>query len=238
MGSCSTVIPSTPALPLFPRTRRSARFRFSRSHTSSISSAADAGRSDTWVVVRASVPSGAAPRASPVLSAAKARLNWLFCRLARMRCTSYFPLLTVRAFGPTPTMPSADFCAAVSASPDALSPAVETRRRPPAISSTAVRTRPPNLRSASLMDLGFAVFCPLARRSPLVFGSCPSARAFAPRFLQTPRRRDALAVRYPSPPSGWGRTFTSKLSNMRGVQKKGPVRLSEPALVVLLTSNS
>ena len=119
-----------------------------------------------------------------------------------------------------PPMPSADFCAAVSASPDALSPAVGTRRRPPAISSTAVRTRPPNLRSASLMDLGFAVSCPLARRSRLVSGFCSSARAFAPRFLQTPRRRDALAVRYPSPPSGWERTCTPKLSNMRGVQEK------------------
>src|SRR5207245_6414323 len=37
---------------------------------------------------------------------------------------------------------------------------------------------------------------------------CPSARIFAPRFLQTPPHGDALALRYPSPPSGWGRTCT------------------------------
>ena len=30
------------------------------------------------------------------------------------------------------------------------------------------------------------------------------------RFFQTPPRGDALAVRYPSPPSGWERTFTPK----------------------------
>lgn len=117
-------------------------------------------------------------------------------------------------------MPSADFCAALVAPHGTISPAVGTRRRPPAISSTAVRTQPPNLRSAPLMEMRFAVSCPLARRSRLVSGSCSSARAFAPRFLQTPPHDDALAVRYPSPPSGWERTCTSKLSSMRGVQEK------------------
>ncbi|MDQ1404809.1 MAG: hypothetical protein QOG55_438, partial [Acidobacteriaceae bacterium] len=43
---------------------------------------------------------------------------------------------------------------------------------------------------------------------------------FAPRFLQTPPRGDALALRYPSPPSGWDGTFTRKLPNMRGVQEE------------------
>src|SRR5258705_2995175 len=50
--------------------------------------------------------------------------------------------------------------------------------------------------------------------------SCPSARIFAPRFLQTPPRGDALALRYPSPPSGWDGTFTPQLPNMHGVQAK------------------
>ena len=99
-------------------------------------------------------------------------------------------------------------------------PIVETRHRPPAISSTAFHAQPPNLRLASLMDMGFAVCCQLARRGRLVFDSCPSARVFAPRFLRTPPRGDALAACYPSPPSGWERTFTSKLSNMRGVQQR------------------
>ena len=37
--------------------------------------------------------------------------------------------------------------------------------------------------------------------------SCPSARTFAPRFLQTPPRDDALALPYPSPPPRWERDF-------------------------------
>ncbi len=47
--------------------------------------------------------------------------------------------------------------------------------------STAFRAQPPNLRLAPLMDMGFAVNCPLAQRSRLISGSCPSARAFAVR---------------------------------------------------------
>src|SRR5258705_2988741 len=61
-----------------------------------------------------------------------------------------------------------------------------TQSRSPGVSSTAFFALPPDLRSAYLMDMGFAVSCPLARRSRLVSGSCPSTRAFAPRFLQTP----------------------------------------------------
>src|SRR5262249_43599283 len=55
----------------------------------------------------------------------------------------------------------------------------------------------------SLMDMRFAVICQLARHPMPLSGSCSSARAFAPRFFQTLRRRIALALRYPSPPSGW-----------------------------------
>src|SRR5690606_27990784 len=40
-------------------------------------------------------------------------------------------------------------------------------------------------------------------RDSLLSGSCPSAHAFAPRFLQTPPHDDALALHFPSPPSGW-----------------------------------
>ncbi len=42
---------------------------------------------------------------------------------------------------------------------------------------------------------GFAITGPLARHSRLVSGFCSSARTFAPRFLQTPPRGDALALR-------------------------------------------
>ena len=66
----------------------------------------------------------------------------------------------------------------------------------PEISSIAFHAQPPNLRFASLIDMGFAIIGPLARRSRLRFDSCTLARAFAPRFLQTPPHDDALALRY------------------------------------------
>ena len=36
-------------------------------------------------------------------------------------------------------------------------------------------------------------------RTRSLLAVCPSVRIFAPRFLQTPPRGDALALRYPSP---------------------------------------
>jgi hypothetical protein len=66
----------------------------------------------------------------------------------------------------------------------------------PEISSIAFHAQPPNLRFASLIDMGLATIGPLARRSGLRSGSCTWARVFAPRFLQTPPRGDALALRY------------------------------------------
>ena len=71
-----------------------------------------------------------------------------------------------------------------------------TCSRSPAISSTAFHAQPPDLRFASLIDMGFAAIGPLAQRSRLRSGSCTLARVFAPRFLQTPPRSDALALRY------------------------------------------
>ena len=67
--------------------------------------------------------------------------------------------------------------------------------RSPEVSSAAFRAQPSDLRFALLMDMGFAVSCPLAPRSRLESGSCTSAHAFAPRFLQTPPHDDALALR-------------------------------------------
>ncbi len=92
-------------------------------------------------------------------------------------------------------MPSADFCHAVRTPCDALNHDSVIHGRSPEVSSTAFRAQPPDLRFASLMDMDFAVNCPLAQRSRLKSGSCPSARAFAPRFLQTPPHDDALALR-------------------------------------------
>ncbi len=62
------------------------------------------------------------------------------------------------------TTPAADFCCRIRVNYSTLSPESETCNRSPAISSTAFDTRPPNLPPASLMDMGFAIICPLARR--------------------------------------------------------------------------
>src|SRR5262250_89349 len=61
-----------------------------------------------------------------------------------------------------------------------------TQSRSPGVSSAAFRAQSPNLRFAPLMDMAFALRCPLGQCSRLVFGFCPSTRAFARCFLQTP----------------------------------------------------
>ena len=99
-----------------------------------------------------------------------------------------------------------------------------TRRRPPEVIPTAFRARPPDLRSAPLMDVDFAVTCPLVRRSRLRSGSCPSARAFAPRFFQTPPRGDALALRYPFASIRLGRGLSPPNCRSCSAHKAGPSR--------------
>jgi hypothetical protein len=118
--------------------RFSASLRFSRSHTSSIRHSVVAGLSMLRSTASDSVPRSTAIGASPLPSAAKASSSWSFCRLSLTSRDLYSPLLTVWAFvrdvpGPaspavsplsgecpnrvdrllTPTMPVADFCAAV-----------------------------------------------------------------------------------------------------------------------------
>jgi len=61
------------------------------------------------------------------------------------------------------TLPSADFCRPVRIDRSTLSPDSGTNGRPPEVSSTAFRTQPPDLQPVPLMDMGFAVVCPLAR---------------------------------------------------------------------------
>jgi hypothetical protein len=71
------------------------------------------------------------------------------------------------------------------------------------------------------MDMGFTIFCPLApcrrpRYPVLVHRLALLLHASFRLRLAAP----ALALCYPSPPSGWERTFTFKLLNMLGTQKK------------------
>ena len=72
--------------------------------------------------------------------------------------------ITVRAFIRCRTnMPSADFCCEIKAPCDVFSHEFATHSRSPEVSSTAFRAQPPNLQPVPLMDIGFAIICPLAR---------------------------------------------------------------------------
>src|SRR5436190_7296802 len=83
-----------------------------------------------------------------------------------------------------------------------------TRSRSPGVSSAAFRAQSPNLRFAPLMDMDFAVSCPLVRRWRLISGFCSSTRTFDPCFFRTPPRGGSpCIITRPSPPSGWPKDF-------------------------------
>src|SRR5271166_6023326 len=92
------VIPSTPGLPLFLRTRFHAISRFSRLHASSINCSAEAGLSGVGFAVDGSALEKPPERASPSRAGSKATEQWIFCRLPFMSRQSYLPLPIVRAF--------------------------------------------------------------------------------------------------------------------------------------------
>jgi hypothetical protein len=129
----------------------------------------------------------------PVLLAAFDRSGLRSSFPARPICCSAFQPWSASLALPTagPTMPSADFCFAVRRSLGRLSRFVATQSRSPGVSSIAFGAQPPDLRFAPLMDMDFAIRCPLVRRWRLASGFCPSARTFVPRFLQTPPRGDS-----------------------------------------------
>src|SRR6202008_1325861 len=80
-------------------------------------------------------------------------------------CAAYLPLPSVWAFTAcAATMPAADFCHTVRVDCSTLSPDSGTCGRPPEVSSTAFNAQPPNLQPAPLMDMDFAVVCPLVQR--------------------------------------------------------------------------
>src|SRR5262249_25526385 len=83
--------------------------------------------------------------------------------------------------------------------------------------STAFTARLPDLQPGPLMDVDFAISCPLVRPRLPLSGFCTSGRGFATRFLQLPPRRDAFAFLLILPPHQVGQgTFTPKLSIMLG----------------------
>ena len=136
------------------------------------------------------------------------------------------PTITVRAFVRCRTnMPSADFCRGVKAPCDAFSHEFATHSRSPEVSSTAFRTQPPNLQPVPLMDMRFAVTCPLARhRMPLIrflyIGSYVCSTLLSdPASQRRPCASLSLHLHQVVK-----RTFTFELSNMLGTQKKTPAR--------------
>src|SRR5450755_4377964 len=96
-----------------------------------------------------------------------------------------------------------------------------TPSRSPGVSSTAFRAQSPNLRFAPLMDMDFAVSCPLVRRWRLVSGFCSSTRTFVPCFLQTPPRGGSpCIITRPYLHQVGQRTFTSELLSMPSTQRR------------------
>src|SRR5271157_421864 len=96
--AASIVIPSTPGLPLFLRTRFHAISRFSRLHTSSINCSAEAGLSGVGFAANGSALGELQEKASPSPAGSKATEQWVFCRFPFMSRQSYLPLPIVRAF--------------------------------------------------------------------------------------------------------------------------------------------
>src|SRR5713226_3155883 len=94
-------------------------------------------------------------------------------------------------------MPSADFCHTIRMNYSTLSHVSVTCSRSPEVSSTAFSAQPPDLPPATLMEVGFAAFGPLARcRRPHhpVF-----VHRLAPLFhasFRPPSHDDALALPY------------------------------------------
>src|SRR5271170_5130252 len=92
------VIPSTPGLPWFLRTRFHALWRFSPSHTSSIGCSVTAGLSGAGFATNGSALGWPLTGVSPRPCGSKASEYWVFCRFPLMSCQSYLPLPIVRAF--------------------------------------------------------------------------------------------------------------------------------------------
>src|SRR6202790_2088544 len=137
-------------------------------------------------------------------------VTWVFRRMAVSRSPYPSVLPSFRPSGKLvpPTTPSADFCAAVRAPHDDLSPDLETQHRPPEVRSIAFTARPPNLPPRSLMVVDFAIRLSLVRpgrpRYPVLVHKAAALlhASFRPRLATTP-----LRFANPSPPSGWIKDF-------------------------------
>ena len=104
------------------------------------------------------------------------------------------------------TAPSADFCGAIK-TPHGVVSHDSVTHRSPVISSAAFHARPPDLPPVPLMNMGFAILCPLSRHRrphhPVLVHRLASLlhASFRPRLAASV----ILPLRFanPSPPSGW-----------------------------------
>ena len=135
---------------------------------------------------------------------------WIFGRMAGSRSPrpSVLPSFRPSVKLVPPTIPSADFCAAIRSPCDDLSPVAGTPRRSPEVRSTAFAALPSDLPPRPLMAVDFAIGCSLVRpgrpRYP-VFVHRAAVLLYAffrPHLAMTP-----LRFANPSPPSGWIEDF-------------------------------
>src|ERR1700691_4092240 len=119
-------------------------------------------------------------------------------------------------------MPAADFCHTLRVDRSTLSSDSGTCDRPPEVSSTAFNAQPPNLQPAPLMDMDFAVLCPLVRRRMphIRFLSIGSRLCSTLLSDSASRRRPCASLSLLLHQDVKG-TFTPKLLNMLGTHDKG-----------------
>ena len=107
-------------------------------------------------------------------------------------------------------MPSADFCAAVRAPCDSLSP-FGTRRRPPQVSSIAFPAHLPDIQAWPLMDMDFAISPPARPTKPASYPvPVRQVAVLIHASFRHPLARVPLRFTNPSPPSGWIEDFHSQ----------------------------
>src|SRR5262249_23275504 len=171
-----------------------------RSTTSSIRCSPYIGRSVGCLAASAST---LAPGSRGFTPASQLKANWIgwLSFITLSRGNAYWPLHTVQAFSATrhllcPRLTPAGRSKPIAGPsvPGGLWPA-GTPCRSPGVSPWTIGAQPLDLRLWSLMDMDFVLSRALVRPQRLLSSFCPSARTFAPRFLQTPPHDVALALR-------------------------------------------
>ena len=124
-----------------------------------------------------------------------------------------------------PNMPSADFRAAVTRLATRSVRRAGRGHGSAEVRSNAFPAPPPNLPPRPLMTVDFAVIRPLVQPGRPHIRFLSIGCGFAPRFLQTPLRDDALCASLALRRHQAGqRTSTSKLSIMLGTRKYPPAK--------------